>query len=269
MIITCPACSTRYDVPEGAIGAEGRTVRCAQCRHSWFQPGPEAASAPEADIGALSPDAYAPIAAEVEAAAQNAGVGESAIPTPPPTLAAAPAIPTPPTLATAPRPPVAAAEPLAEGSYSEDDEIAARPRRRGGGRWIVLLGLFILLAAAIGGALAWYGTPDWLPIHHTALASTRNGLALDFPPSLIERKTLGDGTEFFGARGTVTNTTGKSRAVPPIEIVLRDSDKRVVYRWEVVPPKHQLAPGESMTITEAVTDVPKSAILPEIGWKAV
>ena len=41
MIIACPACSTRYAVPDSAIGVEGRTVRCAKCRHSWFKGGPE------------------------------------------------------------------------------------------------------------------------------------------------------------------------------------------------------------------------------------
>ncbi len=38
MIIECTECHSRYLVPDAAIGADGRTVRCANCKHSWYQP---------------------------------------------------------------------------------------------------------------------------------------------------------------------------------------------------------------------------------------
>jgi predicted Zn finger-like uncharacterized protein len=45
VILQCPACQARYLLPDQAIGATGRTVRCAKCAHSWFQAPSESAKA--------------------------------------------------------------------------------------------------------------------------------------------------------------------------------------------------------------------------------
>lgn len=37
MILNCPSCDAKYQIAEGAIGANGRNVRCAACGHYWFQ----------------------------------------------------------------------------------------------------------------------------------------------------------------------------------------------------------------------------------------
>jgi predicted Zn finger-like uncharacterized protein len=43
MKLTCPACATRYLVDPRAIGASGRKVRCARCKHVWHAAAPEGA----------------------------------------------------------------------------------------------------------------------------------------------------------------------------------------------------------------------------------
>lgn len=38
MQLTCPNCAAAYEVPENAIGPNGRKVRCRACQTSWFEP---------------------------------------------------------------------------------------------------------------------------------------------------------------------------------------------------------------------------------------
>lgn len=40
MIISCPACNTKYNIPQQGLGPMGRIVRCAKCKHQWHQQPP-------------------------------------------------------------------------------------------------------------------------------------------------------------------------------------------------------------------------------------
>lgn len=50
MILQCSECNARYAVPDKAIGTEGRTVRCAKCKHSWFVAAPAPAEEPAPEM---------------------------------------------------------------------------------------------------------------------------------------------------------------------------------------------------------------------------
>jgi predicted Zn finger-like uncharacterized protein len=41
MILTCPACASRFSIDASALGTTGRRVRCGQCRHVWHAVPPE------------------------------------------------------------------------------------------------------------------------------------------------------------------------------------------------------------------------------------
>ena len=267
MIIACPACTTRYVVPDSAIGIDGRTVRCAKCRHSWFQEG----AVPE-QMAPPPPPAPPP----------------PAPPPPPPPPPPEPAEPEPPVadqrwddpaaskappIAEEP-PPQAVADETAGWDEEPDDgqsrfahEPPFRPRLNWLRLWTWAAVLFAVLAIAAAGAVVLNGLPNWMPLSRQTFAQAQPDLVLDFPANRQDRRTLPNGTEYFGASGTVTNVGRTRRTVPTILIVLRDARERIVYSWEVVPAKRQLAPGESVSVNEAVTDVPKSAKIAEIGWK--
>ena len=41
MILTCPACQTRYEADAAKFPPQGRDVRCARCGNTWRQAPPE------------------------------------------------------------------------------------------------------------------------------------------------------------------------------------------------------------------------------------
>lgn len=305
MIIACPACATRYVVPDSAIGLEGRTVRCAKCKHSWFQEGPELAE----PVVASGPARFAkdpvdsvrrsdPVPPPLTTPAQTRAEQSHA---PPrrvdmaeergwraPEAEAAPAAwvdedealheaesaaDYDPSAFDAPAPPSAsewADEGASAGSgYDEVSQFEHEPPFRPRRNWVRWLtwgaGAFAVIALAAVVAMATLGTPSWLPIDKP-LFGADPGLKVEFPASEQERRTLPNGAEFFGARVVIRNEARETKNVPPLLIVLRDARERVVYSWELVPPQRTLAPGEAMTINEAMTDVPKSAVYADIGW---
>jgi hypothetical protein len=159
------------------------------------------------------------------------------------------------------------APPEPDGASQFEAAPPFRRRRNPLKLWTWAAAIFALLAVGTIVAVSYFGLPDWVPVNRPTFAMGQPDLQLDFPADQQERRQLPNGTEYFGASGTITNIGSEARRVPAILIVLRDARDRIVYSWEVEPPKRTLAPGETVSVNEAVTDVPRSAKFAEIGWK--
>lgn len=277
MIIACPACTTRYVVPDSAIGVDGRTVRCAKCKHSWFQDGAEVEGVVASEAAAPPPPpppppAPPPSADDEKTARPGFGFSAKAA-----DEAAPPAVERdapdfdetpPPSYETAPAP-----APVAEDYDDEDDYVSRfehsppfRPRRNMMKLWTWAAAIFAVLALGAVVAITQLGTPSWWPVDKPAFGQDQPDLELRFPPEAQSWRELENRTYLFSARIEVENTSRESRPLPPIQIVMLNEREDQVFTWIVQPPQAELAPGETITIDEASTQVPRNAVYADVGW---
>ena len=287
MILTCPACDTKYVVKDDAIPPGGRQVRCASCKHSWHQDPElldvaEPATASDINFGAPPPLAGGPVEdplAEVpeEAAAEQGIAGEpqpeiedaevspwgavssepaeSAAPTSGAAISDEVAMEEAPAIADEWRPPRPSEETPAVSIEEEflgyaPIEDYDRQRRR----WPLILGIILLIVAA--AAAFWYfAPPEW---KQRAGLSQAGPTPLQLMITTRERQRLESGNEMVLLGGRIINPTDRDQPVPPIQAQLRDPEsKAVVRRWTIAPPKNVLRPGESASFNSAEMDEPR------------
>ena len=293
MLLVCPSCRTRYAVPDNAVGVDGRQLRCANCKHSWFQAAvaPQVAPAP-AVVAPVDTQSAPPAEATppAQAVPPDTPVGEPApapVPQPAPTpfvspnavdtertndaIATEPAFPTFSDMrAGSAEAPTTYAEPTVPRGGLLDDAPAQnhfaheppfKARRNPAKIWTVAAVAFAILVAAIGGAISYFGMPEIG--FSSAAAEPDLTIVLNDNLELNERE---DGTPYFIASGSIVNPTAVEQNVPEMLVTLTDASDRPVYSWKMKAKTRALGPGEKVDFSEARLDVPLAAKNIIVDW---
>lgn len=277
MQINCPNCSTKFSVPDKALGDKGRTLKCAKCGHKWFQaviseddydrppaftpsfamsdmdepaePTPSFRVS-DPDLGqefdatpSFSPSSFSTSSAPSRADDDNFDLSDPPIPEFGPGFARTPE-------------PEGGPADIDLSDESEPSPIPnvfaqpAAPERKGRGAMVFLwLTMFVLVLAALGAA-AWHfqdALVDAVPELGDVL--TQAGLRREKPGAGLELRNAGtperfvhNDTEVLIVRGIIANVTDRARPVPPMKLVLLDKNKQAVQEKLSQPPVTTLDP---------------------------
>ena len=232
MIITCPSCTTRFQIGDNALGPAGRRVRCAKCGESWWQEPVAAEPEPQPE--------QVPVEAEPDA----------------------PSIPRNPTVD---EPPVEPDHRVDWPEIRSDPpfwELSDRGIKAG---WGLLLALLVLLLA---GGWLWHDkvTAAW---PKSARLFALFGIEADRPSPAFDlretRATWEEGGSVLVVQGRIVNASPLDKPFPEVRLILRDAEGRdtgaTPMRPEGGPPgPEQLAAGEDLVLKGEMVGVPESAV---------
>jgi predicted Zn finger-like uncharacterized protein len=226
MILTCPACQTRYLVDSAKLGARGRTVRCARCGETWNQAPPIDQPKP---IETTEPST-APQPAAAEAGAEGA------------TPTAAPATP----------------RPLRRN-------LPALPGRRRSNPFLVLA-LALLILIGLGALVVTERArivarfPALGPAYAAVGLDVTDPLAgLRIVDAKVEQVKDGD-VIVVVVSGTVVNESDRVAPVPRLKALFLDAARQEIASWTFAPAGERLLPGERVPFLDRFADPPEGAV---------
>ncbi|MGE4220180.1 MAG: zinc-ribbon domain-containing protein [Alphaproteobacteria bacterium] len=270
MILTCPSCSTKFNVKDEALLPNGRKVRCSRCAHSWHaMPDGGAAEAPAKP----APAKAAPKPAKRPAAVppppptddfDSDGAGED----PPPfgmlgaepEAAAAPASPRG-RRERMPPPPMDDPPPIPPESRFQPRET---PKEKSGSlKWWILL-LVLIFAVGIGGVamrktiVAFY-PPAAKLFSMIGLSTDMLGHGLKIlTPTATQRVDAG-GRRVVEIHGQIENTAGIEIDVPVLRAALLDSRGQELRSWTFHAAQPHILPGEKVDYATDIAAPPAGA----------
>lgn len=145
-----------------------------------------------------------------------------------------------------------------DGYNQGDSDVPFKPRRNPAKLWTYAALAFFAAILAAGGALYYFGPPQWA-VRAGLLADTEEPALLFYLVKPAERRKLANGSEYFAFSARIVNSGTTTETVPPVEVQLRDRQDRLVFSWTTKADKPRLKPGEEASINESRLDIPKNA----------
>jgi len=264
MIITCPACSTRYPVDAASFAPAGRKVRCAKCGHSWHQAPPTDLPRKDElpdDEGSAPPPEPAPPFEAPAAPIFKKKAAEPAVEAPPAGDEESDVVFAEPGEA---RTDVRAGDSqLGNGGKLRHFVNRAASTRRG--RVLTAIG-WVLLVAFVSTTLfgAWHFRNDiaafWPATTklYAAVDQPMNLRGLEFRQVSYERQTE-NGLPVLAIKGEVVNVSGEERVPPRLRVGLLDADRHELYHWTFALDKKSLDPKQAASFTTRLSSPPAGA----------
>jgi predicted Zn finger-like uncharacterized protein len=251
MQIACPSCHTAFLVDLKELGSDGRTVRCARCRTSWFAR-PEDVSQDreeiDAEVGFAATATEAAQLPVLQAVPWNDTVMVEVNASPPiapnEATASTTIVSTTPGLVIPPR----LATKMRRGSSAN-----ATPKQR---RVFIAVSLAsIAFIAAIGLRTTVVRAAPELAGLYAAIGLPVNLRGLEF----VEIKTtheIQDGIPVLVIEGEVMNVTRQPVEVPRLRIAVLGPDSRELYAWTALLPRSVLPEGERLSFRSRLASPP-------------
>lgn len=269
VVIECPNCGTRYQLPADTIGPQGRQVACAHCGEAWKAKAiaqPEAADADDIFDDAAESELDAQFGAAQAAAAEDdpdredrertlaeirAAVASGRQPNPAP-----------------PGPPATGLKRL-QRDFTRRQAAANKRLPLARARRVIRLVSVTALVLLIGAGVLFRTDvvrqfPD-LAGAYDALGLGVNVVGLEFR-DVTTLVTLRNGNREMRVDGRIFSIAARRVAVPRTVVTLLDDNGNPIYEWSIPPEVPELQPGEVVDFTAQLTSPPDAATRVRVGF---
>ena len=255
MQLACPACHTAFHIEATALGGDGRSVRCARCRNTWFaQPADLVPGPAMAEVSAESESNFAdgtggrasPILPQVVPWNDMVMVDVHPGPSLAPGEPAAMAIP--------------AVQPSTGVSGDQPGVVTVRRSRAKSGLQQTRLGLVALLL----GLIAVIGLTAREPLvqafpdlagYYATIGMPVNLRGLEFRDLRTSHQTQ-DGVPVLIIEGEIVNPTRQAKDIPRLRLSVTGEDEQEIYSWTALLPRESLGSREILTFRSRLASRP-------------